>query len=157
MRPELTVYIIDDDRSVLRSMERLLLASGVKSRGFSSVEDFLAADCPCRDACLVSDILMSGIPSLELPALLAARGKTIPTIFLSATDEPETRSQARAVGASAFLRKPVDAQALLDVIDWAMQPDGTGGVARPVPRAAVPHLPWVSSRGTTGGTDNKPG
>ena len=45
MNSEITVYLIDDDASVQRSLERLLLSSGLRSRGFSTVEDFLAADC----------------------------------------------------------------------------------------------------------------
>jgi DNA-binding response OmpR family regulator len=52
---------------------------------------------------------------------------TVPVIALSARDDPETRRIARELGAEAFFRKPVDAAALLDSIDWVTRVEGRSG------------------------------
>jgi len=45
-------------------------------------------------------------------------------IALSSSDDPTARHLARELGAQSFFRKPVDAAALLDSIEWVMQGDG---------------------------------
>jgi FixJ family two-component response regulator len=47
----------------------------------------------------------------------------LPVITVSARDDDETRAWARELGARMFLRKPVDAQALLDAISWVTSTD----------------------------------
>ena len=44
----------------------------------------------------------------------------MPIIFLTALDSNELRKQAKQAGAVAYLRKPVDDQALIDTIHWAL-------------------------------------
>jgi len=60
---------------------------------------------------------MSG---LELQEVLLARGSQLPVIFITGFDSPETRDQARKAGAAGYFRKPIDDQALLDSIQWAL-------------------------------------
>lgn len=71
-------------------------------------------------ACVLCDVAMPGISGLELPDLLARAGLRLPVIFITAHDTPETRAIAQRVGAAAYFRKPVDDQALLDAIAWAL-------------------------------------
>ena len=59
-------------------------------------------------------------PSNGLPQALAERGERIPVILISASDADDTRASARRNGAAAFLRKPVDDQALVDAIEWVL-------------------------------------
>jgi DNA-binding response OmpR family regulator len=47
----------------------------------------------------------------------------LPVIALSARDDPQARRTARELGARAFFRKPVDAAALLDSINWVTRRD----------------------------------
>jgi DNA-binding response OmpR family regulator len=63
---------------------------------------------------------MSGIDPLDLPSLLEKKGKSPPVIFITANDTPETRSRVRKAGAAGYFRKPVDGQALIDLIHWAL-------------------------------------
>jgi len=109
------------------------------------VQEFLAADCCCEGACLISDIRVSGTSGLALPGLLAARGKSIPTIYLTVLDDPATRREAQALGAVGFLRKPVDAQALLDMIHWALELAENAGTRRPILRAPASEPPKAFS------------
>jgi len=114
------LYIVDDEPSVRTAYARLARSAKMEPRTFASVEELLQADVPEANACVVSDVRMLGKSGLELPELLARSGKHLPVIFVTAHDTGETRAIARRSGAAAYFRKPVDDQALLDAIAWAM-------------------------------------
>ena len=114
------VYIIDDEASVLTAMERLMRSAGLQVGLFESVATFLDKADLRRHACIVADVRMPGQSGLELPALLAHRGCHLPVIVVTAHDTEETRRLAREAGAVGYFRKPVDDQALLDAIHWAL-------------------------------------
>ena len=114
------VYVIDDDSSVQRAMLRLMRSAGLNANSYSSVDEFLAVDISADNTCVVADVHMSGIDPLELPLLLEKKGMSPPVIFITANDTPETRSRVRKAGAAGYFRKPVDSQALIDLIHWAL-------------------------------------
>ena len=62
---------------------------------------------------------MSGF---ELQAALAQRDLRIPVVVLTGHDTPETFTRAMAGGASAYLRKPVDGDALLAAVLASCRP-----------------------------------
>lgn len=74
---------------------------------------------------MISDIKMKGLSGLELLQQLFERGTKIPVIILTAFDSHESRQQAKEAGAFGYLRKPVDDQALLDNIQWALSHDSS--------------------------------
>ncbi len=119
------VYLIDDDESVRRALQRLLRSAGLDVKAFSSAEEFLQSGSLDVRACVVLDIRMPGLSGFDVQEKLASKGIRIPVITVSAFDDAETREQARKLGAVAFFRKPVDGQALIDAIHWA-----TGGAKR---------------------------
>lgn len=114
------IYIVDDEPSVSTAYARLMLSARMQPRTFDSVEEFLRADLSDENACVLSDVRMAGTSGLELPALLAGAGRDLPVIFITAHDTPETRQKAQRAGAAAYFRKPVDDQALLDAVAWAL-------------------------------------
>jgi FixJ family two-component response regulator len=114
------VYVVDDDESVRRALQRLLHSAGLRARTFPSATEFLDSGSREEDACLIADIRMPGLGGLDLQRELLAEGSTIPVIFITAFDTQETRERARALGAVGYFRKPVDDQALLDAIRWAL-------------------------------------
>jgi FixJ family two-component response regulator len=114
------VYVVDDDESVRRALRRLLHSWGLRARTFASATEFLDSGSREEDACLIADIRMPGLGGLDLHRELLAKGSTIPVIFITAFDTAETREQAKALGAAGYFRKPVDDQALLDAIRWAL-------------------------------------
>ncbi len=67
---------------------------------------------------------MPGIGGLGLQAEMVRRGGILPVIFITAFDTPETRDLAKKEGATGYLRKPVDDQALLDLIRWVITTTG---------------------------------
>jgi FixJ family two-component response regulator len=118
------IYIVDDDESVRRALKRLLCSAGMEARTFANAEDFLNYDYEKLNACLLTDIKMPGISGMELHKELVRRGDQLPVIFITAFDTKETRDQAKKSGAAGYLRKPVDDQALIDLIQWVLASAG---------------------------------
>jgi FixJ family two-component response regulator len=118
--PPIQVYIIDDEPSICSAYARLARSAKMQPQTFASVEDFMRADFSDENACILSDLRMPGISGLELPALLSRAGRHLPVIFITAHDSVEARESAQRAGAAAYFRKPVDDQALLDAIAWAL-------------------------------------
>jgi FixJ family two-component response regulator len=114
------VYIVDDEPSICTAYARLVHSAKMVAQTFASVEDFMRAELTDDNACVVSDVQFPGKSGLELPVLLGRAGHTIPVIFVTAHDTAETRDLAQRFGAAAYFRKPVDDQALLDAITWAI-------------------------------------
>ena len=116
------VYIVDDDLSVRTNLARLMRSAGLAAQVFASAEDFLAAADTLELGCLLLDITLPGASGHQLQAELKRRQINLPVIAVSARDEDDTRDLARQLGARYFFRKPVDAQALLDAIEWVQEP-----------------------------------
>ena len=115
------VYLIDDDESVRKALQRLLRSAGLDVKAFSSAEEFLqSGNLAEKGACIILDIRMPGLTGFDLQEKLTAKGIRIPVITVSAFDDAATRERARKLGATAFFRKPVDDEALIDAIHWAM-------------------------------------
>lgn len=117
---KILIYVVDDDASARQAMEMLLISANMEVQSFERAEDLLK--CMRREdrACLIADIKMKGLDGLELQQKLAESAIKIPVIFLTALDSNETRQQAKQAGAVGYFRKPVDDQALLDIIQWAL-------------------------------------
>lgn len=116
------VAVIEDDKSFLRALGRLLRAAGFTVRSFSSAEEFLGErDTPSPD-CLVLDIHLGGLNGFSLHERLRARGVMVPTIFMTGHDDPATRERARKAGAAGFLRKPFEDDTLIAAIEQAVTP-----------------------------------
>lgn len=88
---------------------------------FSSAEEFLKSPELNKDSCIIIDIRMPGLTGIDLQRKLKDQEIKIPVIVISASDDAQVREEARELGAVAFFRKPIDDQALLDAIDWAIR------------------------------------
>jgi len=118
--PPLLVAIVDDDASVRRSTGRLIRSFGYRAEEFASGEAFLASPVATRTACLVLDFRMPDMDGLEVQRELTARHLDVPVIFISGRASDEEERRARAAGAFAFLRKPLAAPTLLEVLQKAV-------------------------------------
>jgi FixJ family two-component response regulator len=117
------VHIVDDEPSVRRALEMLLISAGLEVIGYASAENFIESEIREENACLIVDFMMKDINGLELQKILTEKGSKLPVIFLTAFDSKESRQKAKQAGAVSYLRKPVDDQALLDTIQWALSND----------------------------------
>ena len=117
---KILIYVVGDDASARQALEMLLISANMEVQAFERADDLLK--CMRREdrACLIADIKMKGLDGLELQQKLAESAIKIPVIFLTALDSNETRQQAKQAGAVGYFRKPVDDQALLDTIQWAL-------------------------------------
>ena len=114
------IYVIDDDASVRKAFARLLRSANLDAETFSSAEEFLSSPKQKENACIIIDIRMPGLTGFDLLERLVTERIRIPVIAVSAHDDAETREHAKELGAVSFFRKPVDDQALIDAIEWAM-------------------------------------
>ena len=118
------VYVVDGDASVREGMSRLMDAAGLEARPCASVPEFLDQARGMRVACVLLDVWGARQCEAAVRNALLAVAKVLPVIALSSSDDPTARHLARELGAQSFFRKPVDAAALLDSIEWVMQGDG---------------------------------
>jgi FixJ family two-component response regulator len=114
------VYVIDDDESVRRAFQLLFQSADFDVQVFSSAEEFIESAGPSDSSCIILDMRMPGMIGLDLLKKLASRKIRIPVIAVSAYDDAPTRDLSRELGAVAFFRTPVDDQALIDAIEWAI-------------------------------------
>jgi FixJ family two-component response regulator len=113
------VLVIDDDPSLLRALTRQLLALDFEVMAFDSAEAFLAAHIDARNACLLLDIYLPGMSGVELCQVLAASGRSLPTILMTARDDEATARSAGVAGAVGIVYKPFDEEVLLGAIGRA--------------------------------------
>jgi FixJ family two-component response regulator len=120
------IAIVDDDESVLRSLQDLIESDGLTALCFGSSEQFLDSEARSNAACLIADIRMSGMSGLELQTKLKAERCRIPIIFITAHGDAEMRIRAMREGAVEFLSKPFDDEVLLQAVNAAL--DGRSNV-----------------------------
>ena len=114
------IYIIDDDDLVRKALQRLIRSTGFEAKTFATAEEFLDSGFREQNVCLITDVKMPGLTGLELQQKLIARGYKIPVIFITGFDEEEIRKKVKRAGAFGYFSKPLDDQALLDSIKWAL-------------------------------------
>jgi FixJ family two-component response regulator len=117
------VFVIDDDDSVRRSLERLLRSVDLEVETFASAQDFLRKPLPERPSCVVLDLRLPGPSGLELQESLLRAGHDLPIIFISGHADVPSSVRAIKAGAVDFLQKPFSDQALLDIIHGALRRD----------------------------------
>lgn len=123
------IAIIDDDASLRRALGRVMGSAKLGYREFASAESFLETDASESIDCLIADMSMCGLSGLELKQQLNLSRPGLPMIILTAHDCDEMRQAAREAGVSAFFRKPVDTEALLDAIQWIVRGASREGAA----------------------------
>lgn len=116
----LTVYLIDDDPSVLHSQVELLTAIGRHVSSFLSAEAFLAELTDEPAGCVVTDLKMSGMSGLDLQQKLIARDSLLPVVVVSGHANVATTVQLMENGALTLLQKPYDAREFLDAVERAL-------------------------------------
>jgi two-component system, LuxR family, response regulator FixJ len=114
------VCLVDDDASVLRSMQFLLASEGFKVRPFNKAEDFLTHASKNHVPVVVTDIWMDQVSGLELLARLCAISPRTKVIVITAREDLAARATAMAIGPVAFFMKPFDDEKFITAVRDAL-------------------------------------
>jgi FixJ family two-component response regulator len=118
---EFVTFVVDDDRSVLKSLSRLLRTKGYEVRAYESGRDFLDQHDPDVPGCAILDMSLPGMNGLEIQQELAASNANRPVVFLSGSAGVPASVRAMKGGAVDFLTKPAKARDLLAAIAAACE------------------------------------
>ena len=115
------ISIVDDDESIRRTTKLLIESFGFRAGVFKSAAEFLKSDDLNTTSCLIVDVQMPGMDGLQLQSQLAAMGRRLPVIVITAYNSNESRRRAMHAGAVAFLGKPFSDEQLLQAIRSALR------------------------------------
>jgi len=115
------VFIVDDDESVRRAMGVLLATYGFSVDTFTCAEDFFSAVPNNVPGCLILDIHMPGLDGWKALRQLLDSGSSRPVIIISADKNGGLNEKALKAGAAGSLQKPFNDQALVDIINIAVE------------------------------------
>jgi len=110
------VYLIDNDKSVRRAFELFFRSVSMGYKSFESAGEFMAQYKPLAGDVIVLDYMLSGLHGCDVLREFISHKIDVPVIVVSANDDPHYRDACKNLGVKAFLRKPVDVEALFDVI-----------------------------------------
>ena len=115
-----SIWLLDDDVSMLKALGRLMDSAGFDVEKFSDPVTFLARleHATCRLAVL--DVWMPQMSGLEVQTRLRQSSPATQVIFLTGRDDPLARQTAIEAGAFAFLSKPFDDEVLMQLIREAI-------------------------------------
>jgi two-component system response regulator FixJ len=112
------ISIIEDDISVRESIVTFLKCKGLKSNSYGSAEEFLSEYKNEANDILILDLNLPGISGYELLEKIGELETRIKVIVTTAFDEPGSRKFCLEHGVNTYLRKPVDGEALIDIIKF---------------------------------------
>jgi FixJ family two-component response regulator len=111
-----TIAVIDDDLRVLEALVNLLRSVGYKAQSYDSAEQFLESGALSRIGCIVTDVEMRRMSGVDLLQHLKHNNSTVPVIIITGKPSAQTESFYLDNGAVGFFRKPVDGDALVELI-----------------------------------------
>lgn len=114
------VYVVDDDVSYLRSLSRMLRASGFEVIIHNSAAEFLAELHPGMTGCVITDLMMPEMDGRQLQETLRNSGIALPVVFLTGHGDIPTSVQAMRGGAEDFLTKHAPKEDLLAAVNRAL-------------------------------------
>jgi len=123
IQQEATVFVVDDDPAIRKSLRWLIESVGLKVQTHELASEFLESYSPEFPGCLVLDVRIPGMSGLELQEKLRERGYDIPVIIVSGYGDVPMAVRAMKAGAIDFLEKPVSDQVLLDYIQKGIETD----------------------------------
>jgi FixJ family two-component response regulator len=114
------IHIVDDDVAVRESLGLLFESYQYNVKSYGSAVDFL--EDPGRGSgCLLLDLNMPVMSGIELLQLLRKQNSKLPVIVFTGRADPQLRLAVENLGARTLLEKPVDADALLDLVQEIMK------------------------------------
>ena len=114
------VCLVDDDLSVLKSIERLLASDGFSVRAFNKPKEFLTYVQAHAVPLVVLDIWMEEMSGLEVQAQLFAVSPQTRVIIITGREDQTAKLAALQSGVIAFFTKPFDDDQFLNAVRGAL-------------------------------------
>jgi FixJ family two-component response regulator len=111
-----TIAVIDDDLRVLESLINLLASCGYKAEGYCSAEEFLESGGLQKSSCVITDVEMGQMSGLGLLHHISGTANSLPVVIITGKPSETSESFYLEKGAVGFFRKPVDGDALVDLV-----------------------------------------
>jgi FixJ family two-component response regulator len=111
-----TVAVIDDDLRVLESLINLLASWGYQAEGYCSAEEFLDSGGLQKSSCVITDVEMRQMSGLGLLHHINSSKSPLPVVIITGKPSVNSESFYLEKGAVGFFRKPVDGDALVDLL-----------------------------------------
>lgn len=140
------VFLIDDDKHVLKALSLLLRSAGYETRTFTSPSDFFKSHDATVPGCAIVDMSMPDMNGLALQQQLVDGNAQRPIIFLSGKSDIPISVRAMRAGAIDFLVKPIDKVVLLRAVELAAAQDETDRAARRAREVDVARLHKLTPR-----------
>lgn len=115
-----TVFVIDDDASLRKSLSRLLRSAGYTAETFSSAQEFLRREHFDGAGCILLDVQMPGLSGMDLQEELNKADYHMPIVFITGHGDIPMSVEAMKKGAVDFLTKPFDDEELLHALRAAV-------------------------------------
>ena len=112
--------LVDDDLSVLKSIERLLASDGFSVCAFNKPKEFLTYVQAHAVPLVVLDIWMEEMSGLEVQAQLSALSPQTRVIIITGREDPSAKLAALQSGVIAFFTKPFDDDQFLNAVRGAL-------------------------------------
>ncbi|MGA9668994.1 MAG: response regulator [Terracidiphilus sp.] len=114
------VYLLDDDRRALESMLDMLRASGYRVEPFNDPKVFVQAVRRDVPSCLIADYNVGGTTGFDILRKIRFEETSLAAIFVSGCRDVATAVRAMKRGATDFLTKPINPDALLTAVGAAL-------------------------------------
>ena len=114
------VCLVDDDLSVLKSIERLLASDGFSVCAFNKPKEFLTYVQAHAVPLVVLDIWMEEMSGLEVQAQLSALSPQTRVIIITGREDQTAKLAALQLGVIAFFTKPFDDDQFLNAVRGAL-------------------------------------
>ena len=115
-----TICVLDDDPSMLKAIDRLLLSAGLEAQLFNDPLGFLTYAKCHSVAVAVIDIWMPKVSGLQVKKELQAISPKTRVIIITANDDNSVRNQTMQGGTIALFIKPFDDDEFLAAVCQAM-------------------------------------
>jgi FixJ family two-component response regulator len=116
-----SVFVVDDDSSMRKSLASLIGNAGWQPVTFESAQEFLSHPRVLVPSCLILDVTPPGLNGLELQKRVARDRTDMPVIFITGYGDVPMMLQAMKAGAIEFLIKPFADEILLSAIRQALE------------------------------------
>ena len=111
-----TIAVIDDDLRVLESLINLLASCGYEAKGYGSAEEFLELGGLQKSSCVITDVEMRQMSGMDLLHHINSTANSLPVVIITGKPSEKSESFYLEKGAVGFFRKPVDGDALVDLL-----------------------------------------